>query len=62
MTRVKNLKNCLREDREFKEEYARADDEFAPIGALIRARPSAELTQAEHAPRLGTTQSAIAWL
>ncbi len=50
----------LMEDSEFREEYARADDEFALIEALVRARAAAKLTQAELARRLGTTQSAVA--
>ena len=43
-------------------EYARVDDEFKLIEALVRARTAAKLTQAELAQRLGTTQSAIARL
>ena len=50
------------EDPEFREEYARADDEFALIEALVRARAAAKLTQTELARRLGTTQSAVARL
>ena len=62
MTRPKDLKKRLMEDPEFREEYARADDEFALIEALVRARAAAKLTQAQLAERLGTTQSAIARL
>ena len=62
MTRPKDLKKRLMEDPEFREEYARADDEFALIEALVRARAAAKLTQAQLAERLGTTQSAIALL
>ena len=62
MTKLADLKKRLMEDPEFQEEYARADDEFTLIEALIRARAAAELTQAELARRLGTTQSAIARL
>ena len=43
-------------------DYARADDEFKLIEALVRARTATKLTQAELARRLGTTQSAIARL
>ena len=50
------------EDPECREEYVRADDGFALIEALVRARATAMLTQAELARRLGTTQSAIARL
>ena len=62
ITRPKDLKKRLMEDPEFREEYARADDEFALIEALVRARAAAKLTQAQLAERLGTTQSAIARL
>ena len=62
MTKLADLKKRLMEDPAFREEYARADDEFTLIEALIRARAAAELTQAELARRLGTTQSAIARL
>ena len=50
------------EDAEFREEYTRADEEFALVEALVRARTAAKLTQAELAQRLGTTQSAVARL
>ncbi len=62
MTKLADLKKRLMEDPEFREEYARADDEFTLIEALVRARAAANLTQAEVARRLGTTQSAIARL
>lgn len=62
MTRLKDLKKSLMENPEFQEEYARADDEFVLIEALVRARAAAKLTQAELARRLGTTQSAVARL
>ena len=38
MTRLKDLKKRFVEDPEFREEYARADDAFRLIEALIRAR------------------------
>ena len=62
MTKLKDLKKRFMEDPEFREEYARADDEFTLVEALVRARAAAKLTQAELARRLGTTQSAIARL
>ena len=62
MTKLKELKERFMEDPEFRVEYARADDEFALIEALVRARTAAKLTQAELARRLGTTQSAVARL
>ena len=62
MTTLKKLKKRLMKDREFREEYARVDNDFAVIEALIRARTAAKLTQEELAGRLGTTQSAFARL
>ena len=62
MTKLKELKKRFMADPEFREEYARADDEFSLVEALITARTGAKLTQAEVARRLGTTQSAIARL
>ena len=62
MTRLKDLKKRLMKDPEFRKEYARADEEFALIEALVRARTAAKLTQEELAHRLGTTQSAVARL
>ena len=62
MTELKDLKNRLMEDPAFREEYARVDDEYALIEALVCARAAANLTQAELARRLGTTQSAVARL
>lgn len=62
MTRLRDLKKRLMEDPQFREEYAQADQEYALVAQLIRARMAAKLTQAEVAQRLGTTQSAIARL
>ena len=62
MTKLKELKKRFMEDPEFREEYARVDEEYALVEALVRARTTAKLTQAEVARRLGTTQSAIARL
>ena len=62
MTKLKNLKKRFMEDPEFREEYARIDEEYALIEALVRARTAAKLTQAELARRLGTAQSAVARL
>ena len=60
MKGLRDLKNRLMEDAAFREEYARADQEYALVAQLIRARTEAKLTQAEVAERLGTTQSGIA--
>ncbi len=62
MSKLKDLKKRLMEDPEFREEYARIEDEYALVEALVRARSAANLTLAEVARRLGTTQSAIARL
>ena len=62
MTKLNDLKARFMEDPTFAEEYARVDEEYALIEALVRARAGAKLTQAELARRLGTTQSAVARL
>lgn len=62
MTRIADLKRKLMDKPEFREEYEKADAEFRLIEALIRARTKANLSQAELAKRIGTTQSAIARL
>lgn len=62
MTKLSELKRRLLENPEVRDEYEKAEAEFAVIGAMIRARTEASLTQAEVAERIGTTQSAIARL
>jgi len=62
MTKLADLKKRLMANPEFEREYAAADAEFAVIEALVRARTAADLSQAELARRIGTTQSAIARL
>lgn len=62
MTKLQDLKARFMGDSEFREEYARVDEEYVLIETLVRARAAANLTQAELAQRLGTTQSAIARL
>ncbi|PIO98312.1 helix-turn-helix domain-containing protein [Pleomorphomonas carboxyditropha] len=62
MTKLADLKKRLMAAPEFQREYATADAEFTVIEALIRARTMANLSQAELARRIGTTQSAIARL
>jgi ribosome-binding protein aMBF1 (putative translation factor) len=49
-----------REDPDYRQAYAEAEAEFSIAAALIAARAQADLTQAELARRMGTTQSAIA--
>ena len=48
MTRLNDLKKRLMEDPEFREEYARADEEFALIEALVRARTAGRTDPGEH--------------
>jgi len=62
MTKPKDLKDRFMKDPGFREEYARVDDEYALVEALVRARTAAKLTRAELARRLGTTRSAVARL
>jgi len=62
MTKIADLKKRLMANPEFRQEYEKADAEFAIIESLVRARTEAKLSQAELAKRIGTTQSAIARL
>ena len=62
MAKLKDLRERFMNDPAFRGEYARADEEYALMEAMIRARTTAKLTQAELAERIGTTQSAIARL
>ena len=59
MAKLKDLKEPFMKDPAFREEYARADEEYALVEAMVRARTAAKLTQSELAARIGTTQSAI---
>jgi len=62
MAKLKDLKERFMKDPAFREEYAKVDEEFALVEAMVRARTAANLTQSEVAARIGTTQSAIARL
>jgi DNA-binding XRE family transcriptional regulator len=62
MTRIAGIKKRLMQNAQFREEYEKADAEFQLVEALIKARTKANLSQAEIACRVGTTQSAIARL
>jgi ribosome-binding protein aMBF1 (putative translation factor) len=62
MTRISELKKQWMDDPQFRKEYEDADAEYEVIQTLIKARNDAELSQAELAQRIGTTQSAIARL
>jgi ribosome-binding protein aMBF1 (putative translation factor) len=48
--------------RGYAQAYAELDEEFALASAMIEARSRANLTQAELAKRMGTTQTVIARL
>ena len=62
MTKIAELKRKLMKSPEFRSEYEKADAEFALVEALVQARAKANLTQAQLAKKMGTTQSAIARL
>jgi ribosome-binding protein aMBF1 (putative translation factor) len=51
-----------RQDPEFMKEYDALEEEFARAQLVIGARAHADLSQAELAERMGTSQSAIARL
>jgi ribosome-binding protein aMBF1 (putative translation factor) len=51
-----------RKDPEFMKEYDALEEEFARAQLVIGARVHADLSQAELAERMGTSQSAIARL
>lgn len=62
-TKSLKFEDCKKEwlqDPEFKKEYDALKDEFDAILSLIRARNSANLTQAQVAQKMGITQSAVA--
>jgi ribosome-binding protein aMBF1 (putative translation factor) len=60
MTKLADLKKTLMQNEEFRAEYQKADAEFQIVEALVRARTEGNISQAELAKRMGTTQSAIA--
>jgi predicted transcriptional regulator len=62
MTKIADLKKKLMENPEFRQEYEQADSEFQLVEELVRARTKANLSQADLARKIGTTQSAIARL
>jgi ribosome-binding protein aMBF1 (putative translation factor) len=62
MTRLADLKKTLMQNDEFRAEYEKADAEFQIVEALVRARRDGNISQAELAKRMGTTQSAVARL
>ncbi|RJP19506.1 MAG: XRE family transcriptional regulator [Candidatus Omnitrophota bacterium] len=58
----KELKARALERADVKAEYDRLSEEFSYLDEFLKARAAADLTQAEIAKRIGTTQSAIARL
>ena len=59
---VKKLHEKWMKNPEYVKEWEAAEEEFAIARALIKARAKANLSQAEVAKRMNTTQSAIARL
>jgi len=59
---VKTLHKKWMNDPEYVREYEAMDEEFAIANELIKARSKANLTQADVAERMNTTQSAVARL
>lgn len=52
----------MAEDPAYRQAYDALEDEFALVHALIQARSRAQLSQAEVAERMGTTESAVSRL
>jgi ribosome-binding protein aMBF1 (putative translation factor) len=52
----------MAEDAEYREAYNALESEFALVNALIQARTRAQLSQAEVASRMGTTESVVSRL
>jgi len=62
MTRFSDLKKKWMQDPAFRAEYEALEDEFRLADALIRTRASADMTQADVAEAMNTSQSYIARL
>ena len=60
MTELSELKRRFMAAPGFSAAYDEAVEEYAALEAMIRARAGSNVTQAELAERMGTTQSAIA--
>jgi transcriptional regulator with XRE-family HTH domain len=60
VTSIKTLGKEWKKDPAFRAEYDTLEEEFALAAALIDARKQANLTQAEIAERMETSQAAIA--
>ena len=62
MSKVSELHKEWSKDQDYRDAYERLEPEFALSRTLLEARRRAELTQAELAERLETTQSVVARL
>ena len=62
MKNIKELKQQWLKDSKVNEAYAQMQPAFELASTLIAARSHAQLTQAEVAARMGTTQSVVARL
>ena len=62
MKTLKDLKATMLQNPEFKAEYDALASEFDMARELVAARNKAGLTQSDVAQRMGTTQSAVAWM
>ena len=62
MSKVSKLHREWSKDQDYREAYERLEPEFALSRTLLEARRRGELTQAELAERLETTQSVVARL
>ncbi|MDE2792200.1 MAG: helix-turn-helix transcriptional regulator [Paracoccaceae bacterium] len=62
MTKLADLHEAWSRDPEYRLEYDRLGPEFALARTLIEVRAGAQLTQAELAQRMATTQSVVARL
>jgi ribosome-binding protein aMBF1 (putative translation factor) len=59
---IETLASDWMADPEFRTEYDALDDEFALAAVLIKARADADLTQAQVAAAMGTSQAFVARL
>lgn len=60
--KIRDLREELVANEEFRREYQALDEEFSIAAQLIEARTKANLTQEQVARRMGTTQSVVARL
>ena len=60
--KIRDMKNELLTDEDFRREYDALEEEFSIAAQLIEARTKANLTQEQVARRMGTTQSVVARL